>query len=454
MRTTHRNLSCAFYRTFDSPLQGSWQVSRHRRAPSLWRMKQSTVLGLVVAIFTTFQAYAHAHGHAHGHAHKNLHAHERKALLERDLVEKDTVVDHITVTVLECWLGNEPISEFDCNQGIANGTLVWASDGEVEPAGSSTIAVTIQSSAAATSAAAASPSAAASGSGLSSTFPDGEIPCSSFPASYGAVALPWIGLGGWAGVQQPGSSSSSGFSDIMGVTPSQCNNGVCCLEGAYCSYACPPGSQKFQWPSEQGGSGQSVGGVLCQGGKLYKTNPAVQTLCGPGTTVVNVQVQNKLSQNVAICRTDYPGDEGMYIPVDSQPGTTLPLTCPDGSNYFQWEGKVTSAQYYINKPGYPITQGCTWGSAGDDWGNWAPAVLGVGYSAGEAWLSIMPNTPTQMTATLPYTITLTGDNLSGNCRYQNGQYCTGSNYQTCSSNGCTVSSSAMTFLNNFANVSL
>jgi len=129
----------------------------------------------------------------------------------------------------------------------------------------------------------------------------------------------------------------------------------------------------------------------------------------------------------------------MYIPVDSQPGTTLPLTCPDASNYYMWEGKTTSAQYYINPPGYPIQQACVWGSSSNDYGNWAPAVLGVGYSNGQAWVSIMPNTPTQMTATLPYTITLTGDNVSGGCRYQNGQYCTGSNYQSCSSNGCTVS---------------
>jgi SUN family beta-glucosidase len=121
------------------------------------------------------------------------------------------------------------------------------------------------------------------------------------------VPLDWLGLGGWGGVQHPGSSSSGGFSDIMEVTHDQCNNGVCCLEGSYCNYACPPGLLGYQWPSTQGSTGQSVGGLLCKGGKLYKTNSAYNTLCASGATEVNVFVQNKLSQNVAICQTMYPG---------------------------------------------------------------------------------------------------------------------------------------------------
>lgn len=401
-------------------------------------MKTIALFGLLTATIVAAQPHAHSHNH--------FHKHEKKQLL----VEKDTVIDHVTVTVLECWLGGEAISESECEQGISNGTLKWASDGELVQAVSSTSVATVHSAAASTSSSKPSSAPAASSSSSSSSsngvsgantpFPDGEIDCSHFPSDYGAMAVSWLGLGGWTSVQQPGSSSGGGFSNILGVTSSQCNNGVCCLEGAYCSYACEPGSQKFQWPSEQGATGQSVGGVLCKGGKLYKTNSAYQTLCGPGTNAVNVQIQNKLSQNVAICRTDYPGSEGMYIPVDSQPGTTLPLTCPDGGNYFMWEGKITSAQYYINNPGYSVDKACVWGSSGDDFGNWAPAVLGVGYSAGQAWVSIMPNTPTQPTAQIPYTITLTGDNVSDGCRYQNGQYCTGSNYGTCSSNGCTVSS--------------
>jgi len=255
-------------------------------------MKTIILLGLATV--------AHVGAKPHGHAHHHLHAHEKRQLVERDVIED------ITVTVLECWLNGETIPETECQQGIANGTLKWASDGSLEFGGSSTSVVTVQASATPNS----SPTGDAqsgSSSGLNTPFPDGQIDCSQFPSQYGAVPVNWIGLGGWSGVQLPGSSSGAGFDNIVGVTSAQCNNGVCCLEGAYCSYACPPGSQKFQWPSEQGATGQSVGGVLCQGGKLYKTNSGYGTLCGPGTNAVNVQVVNKLSQNVAICRTDYPG---------------------------------------------------------------------------------------------------------------------------------------------------
>lgn len=224
-------------------------------------------------------------------------------------MEERNVIKDVTVTVLECWLNDQPISEAECQQGIANGTLKWASDGSLE-AGESSTSVTIQPTAASSSSPAATSKSAPqsnSGSGVNTPFPDGQIDCSHFPSDYGAIPVNWIGLGGWSSVQQPGSSSGGGFSNIVGITTAQCNNGVCCLEGAYCSYACPPGSQKFQWPSEQGATGQSVGGLLCKGGKLYKTNSASGTLCGPGTDKVSVQVVNKLSQNVAICRTDYPG---------------------------------------------------------------------------------------------------------------------------------------------------
>jgi Beta-glucosidase (SUN family) len=132
------------------------------------------------------------------------------------------------------------------------------------------------------------------------------------------------------------------------------------------------------------------------------------------------------------------GSEMMAIPVDSQPGSTKPLACPDAATYYSWEGKGTSAQYYINMPGYSIEKACVWGQSGDDFGNWAPANLGVGYSNGAAWLAIFQNLPTQPNAKLPFTVEITGDSTSDKCRYQNGQYCSGANYGTCSDKGCTV----------------
>jgi hypothetical protein len=410
-------------------------------------MKCINVFGLLAAA-STVVAQPHSRGHYHFHASERMH----------QIIEKDTIIDTVTVTVLQCWLGDRIIPEAECEQGIANGTLKWVSNSELQSAvsSSSTVASHATSTASSTSSSSATPTSSSvalspqassssgstgsnGSSGLNTPFPDGQIDCSRFPSDYGAMPVDWLGIGGWASVQQPGTYAAAGFDDILGVTKDQCENGNCCLEGAFCAYACPPGSQMFQWPSEQGASGQSIGGVLCKGGKLYKTNSNSQTLCGPGAEGVNVQIVNQLNKNVAVCRTIYPGSEGMVVPVDSQPGSTMPLTCPDGETYYQWEGKITSAQYYINMPGYAIEDACVWGSEGDDFGNWAPGVLGVGYSAGQAWVSIMPNWPTQMNAQIPYSITLTGDNAAEQCRYQNGQYCTGSNFESCSPKGCTVS---------------
>jgi hypothetical protein len=130
----------------------------------------------------------------------------------------------------------------------------------------------------------------------------------------------------------------------------------------------------------------------------------------------------------------------MSIPVDAQPGSTHQLACPDAATYYRWQGKGTSAQYYINLPGYSVDQACVWGNQGDNYGNFAPANLGVGFSNGRAWLSIAQNLPTQPNVVLPYTVEIRGDTISDTCRYQNGRYCSGPNYSTCST-GCTVSAS-------------
>lgn len=129
----------------------------------------------------------------------------------------------------------------------------------------------------------------------------------------------------------------------------------------------------------------------------------------------------------------------MSIPLNATPGSVKKLACPDASAYYKWEGKGTSAQYYINMPGYSVEKACVWGQQGDDFGNFAPGNLGVGYADGRAWLSITANHPTQMTAQLPYTIEIVGGDSK--CRYRSGQYCTGDNYENCGSEGCTVSSS-------------
>lgn len=133
--------------------------------------------------------------------------------------------------------------------------------------------------------------------------------------------------------------------------------------------------------------------------------------------------------------------------MDAQPGEIQNLTCPSADRYYTWGGAKTSAQYYVNPAGVPVEKGCQWGEPGSSMGNYAPLNLGVGYSNGQAWLAIFQNAPTT-TDELDYTVELVGDQISGRCRYKDGKYCSGSNYETCTSaadgKGCTVSSAPLT----------
>ncbi|RMZ27498.1 hypothetical protein D0859_08443 [Hortaea werneckii] len=442
---------------------------------------------------------AQPHRHAHQHLHK-----DRREALPNPAADPDVVVVPGPTEIAYVLNGN-PISESDVMEGIKNGTLVWKNGGSLssvasseqpsatsynEPSSTSTsqwVAPTTSSesswepestsqawtssseasssssepstssssySAPASSSASSSSSSGGDDSdfdhdysnGLDTDFPDGELDCDTFPSDYGAVAVNWMGLGGWTGIQSPGSlSKHGGFSNIKTITSNLCLGGSCCSEGSFCSYACPAGYQKSQWPTTQGSTGQSVGGIKCENGKLRLTNPDLSSkLCMTGTDKVNVVVQNKLSNNVAVCRTDYPGTESETVPVNAQPGSTSNLTCPDADNYYKWQGGHTSAQYYVNPAGVSVDNACQWGSDANPWGNFAPLNLGVGYSNGAAWLSIFQNLPTT-SQKLDFAVEITGDGLSGTCKYSNGQYCSGENYDQCSSStGCTVSLSSGT----------
>ena len=148
-----------------------------------------------------------------------------------------------------------------------------------------------------------SDSSSSGGQGVDKPFPDDEIDCSEFPSDYGAIEIPWMNIGGWAGIQYV-TVDGGHVTNIDTAVP----GGKNCTAGAMCSYACPPGYQKSQWPSTQGSTGQSVGGLQCNSNnKLCKTNPELSdTLCIKGTGATTVQ--NNLSKNAAICRTDYPGE--------------------------------------------------------------------------------------------------------------------------------------------------
>jgi hypothetical protein len=163
---------------------------------------------------------------------------------------------------------------------------------------------------------------------------------------------------------------------------------------------------------------------------LYLTNPASQYLCEWGQQ--SSFVVNTLSESVAICRTDYPGTENMVVPTVVNGNDTLPITVVDEDSYFKWQGKLTSAQYYVNKAGGSASSQCLWGTASDDFGNWAPVNFGAGYTGGIAWLSIMYN-PLQTSAKLDYNVKIecSSGTMNGECVYENGVIQQGGN-------GCTV----------------
>jgi len=166
-----------------------------------------------------------------------------------------------------------------------------------EPGPSSSVAAPQQNQASSTTS-----SSTPGGHGLDQEFPDGKIDCTTFPSDYGPIHVEWAKLGGWSGIQYV-TIQGNAVTHIDTAVP----GGDGCKPGAMCSYACPPGYQKSQWPSAQGSTGQSVGGLSCNSnGKLSLTNPGLsKNLCIQGTGAVTVQ--NKLSNNAAICRTDYPG---------------------------------------------------------------------------------------------------------------------------------------------------
>ncbi|PLB46054.1 SUN-domain-containing protein [Aspergillus steynii IBT 23096] len=396
-------------------------------------MKYSIALTLA----TAGSFVAAQHHHQHRHPHKRDADTVIKYVLDGNAISASDVCAGIKKGSLEYKPG-EPTPAVDPCQESTAATSSAASSSTLSVDAAAEFAEVSASVAPATSSAASTPapssgsssgssgsSGSSSGTGMDRDFPDGEIDCGSFPSDYGAIALDYLDLGGWSGIQYV-TFADELISDIVtAVTGDDCHN------GAMCSYACPPGYQKSQWPTTQGSTGQSVGGLQCKGGKLYLTNKKLSSkLCIEG--VGGVHVQNNLGEEVAVCRTDYPGTESETIPLTLGDNDLQPLTCPD-ANYFKWEQKVTSAQYYVNPKGTPAKKGCQWGDGSEPIGNWAPINLGVGENNGK-WLSISQNAPTT-NEKLDFNIKIKGSDLGGSCKYEDGSFIsdTGSN-----DSGCTV----------------
>lgn len=300
---------------------------------------------------------------------------------------------------------------------------------EAASASSPTTTLSVSSSAAAAQSSASSSSGSSSSgsssggvngdlsdfSGPNEEFQDGTIACSQFPSGQGVVSLDWLGLSGWASIM-----------DMNGDTATSCQDGY------YCSYACQAGMSKTQWPSSQPSDGRSVGGLYCNNGFLYRANTGSNYLCEWDQNSA-VAVNDK-SDSIAMCRTDYPGSENMVVPTVVDPSSSKPISVVKEDSYYQWQGKKTSAQYYVNNAGVSVEDGCIWGTSGSGIGNWAPLVLGAGYTNGISYLSIMPNPNNNATPNFNVKIVATeGSSINGDCSLINGAY-TGSG-----SDGCTVS---------------
>ncbi|KAL1890250.1 Sperm-associated antigen 4 protein [Sporothrix stenoceras] len=288
---------------------------------------------------------------------------------------------------------------------------------------SSTSTSTSSTAAPATSSA----STVATGSGSTAEFPSGKIPCSHFPSDYGAIAVDWVGLDGWASIQTTGSWTPGVLiSDIVEPVSGGC------VSGSFCSYACAPGQTKTQWPTtSQGATGQSIGGLWCNSdGYLELTNDNFNTLCMDG--LGGISVENQLSDVACVCGTNYPGNEMMNVPLVTSPGGSYTLTNLNAKTAYQWQGKYTSGQFYVNNAGVDVEQACIWTSSEypESAGNWAPVNIGAGTDInGVTYLSIFPNTPTT-TAQLDFDIEITGD-ITAPCYLKGGSYYGGSN-------GCTT----------------
>ena len=399
---------------------------------------------VAAAVIAGVAAQPHNHGHRHLHAKRYTQVEKRDGtVIVTEFVEGPTVIEYV-------FADGKKVEKADAENGIDKGLFVVMGSSEPTfaappPAVTTSMAplehggqfyekATTSSEPTTTSAAPEETSPAPKPApkpdpkeptGIDVDFPSGKLKCGKVPTEYGAVEIPWTGTNGWTtlakfGKWMKGVAMNNIESPISGT----------CEPGMMCSYACPMGYQKTQWPQEQGLTGQSVGGLWCNDdGFLELTRPEHKKICEPGAG--GVFIRNELSGSASVCRTDYPGNEAMVIPLETTPGGEYPLTNPDSSTYYRWKDMPTTAQYYVNNMDVDVKEACTWKSAKypDSAGNWAPTNIGVGKSeGGETFISIFPNLPTSH-AVLDFDIEITGE-ISGKCTLKKGQYS--------GNNGCTV----------------
>jgi hypothetical protein len=412
------------------------------------------------ALAATLVVGATAQPHAHKHRHLSAKRHEHVVVEKRDAV---TVTSVVAATVTEYVMDGKKVDLSQAEAGLKGGDFIVVGSTvptftpppppppsptsapvssasvqagqffELKSKSSSSAPLPTPSDPPATPSTPTSAAPKPAATGLNVAFPTGDDApsCDIFPSAYGAVPVEWLGTDGWTSLQQP---ADSGFHLGVKINTIVAPTTGGCKPNMFCSYACPPGYHKSQWPVDsQGATGQSVGGLWCDANnKLRLTRPDHPFICEKGAG--GVVVKNSLSQLVSVCGTDYPGSEAMVVPLAATPGGTFELTNPDSTNYYVWDGKPTTAQYYINPAGVSLENSCLWVSPTNryDAGNWSPMNVGVGKDVhGVTYISIFDNKPTT-DAKLAYNVKIHGD-VSIECKYENGVYSSGNG------NGCTVS---------------
>ncbi|RYO87679.1 hypothetical protein DL762_002250 [Monosporascus cannonballus] len=405
---------------------------------------KAAILNLAVAA-TLASAQPHHHGRHH---------HPKRGGSPVEKRDVATSVTYVPAYVTKYVLGDEDVTPDEAQAGLKKGLYVVVGettptftpppppppamtsssslDGGIFIEKVATASSTISSPPPATSTKSTPSATPSSGSGsgtkgIDAKFPNKKLECK-LPTDYGAIPLTWLGLDGWSGIQKtPKYRKGTSFIDYVETG----TKGDTCQPGQFCSYACPEGYVQTQWPEAQGDKGQSIGGLYCnEDGLLELTRPSHPTLCEKG--IGNVKIINKMKKNVAVCRTQYPGTENMVIPLDAQPGGTYDLANIESAKYYEWSGKETTLQYYVNKAGVSVEDGCVWDCSKDHdgCGNWAPTIIGTGKAPdGITYLSVFPNLPTSY-ASLNFNIRIYGD-VSMECELSGGTY-------SVSDKGCTT----------------
>jgi SUN family beta-glucosidase len=301
---------------------------------------------------------------------------------------------------------------------VAQATSTSAAESTPTPVAESNVAATTTEASSSSSSSSSSSDDSTTSSGSSTSFTDGTVKCTDFDTlaeQAGVVAVDWIGLGGYASIMSMDGDTST-----------------TCQSGYYCSYACQAGQSKTQWPSTQPSDGRSVGGLYCgSDGYLYKTNSDFDNLCEDGENTA--YFKSEIDEDIALCRTDYPGSENMVVPTLLSGQGSAAVAVVKEDSYYQWEGKPTSAQYYVNNAGVSVEDGCIWSTSGTTVGNWAPLVIGSGSLNGVTYLSLIPNPNNE--AGTNYNVKFVprdGAVTNGECSYINDVYSGGSG-----SDGCT-----------------